>query len=196
MADYLVPTDLGGNLEDDAFEDFLHDWLAGISGLAEDMVRPAFQANPSPFPDSGNTWMAFTFRRSKGDWDPVVRGTSIFRMEEIRILCGFYGPASGARVMQFRMSTGINQNIWPLHEQRMAFVSVDEGIIVSEKIKGKFQRRMDVEVVLRRAVQFSYAVPELASATGQILSDAPPVPIEVSLRGFGGGGFGITRYGD
>jgi hypothetical protein len=136
------------------------------------------------------------------DWDPSNKHIPptqtdpgfdrSFRSQELHVDLTCYGPHAGGTISQIIMGTGLGQNRELLQRNHFAFVSANEPEITSEKIKGRYQRRVDLKMELRRTVQFSYAVGELASANVEILSDAPPVEIVVGDFGadYGGDGFG------
>jgi hypothetical protein len=184
------------SLVDDALEDFIQGWLAGVTGIDPTLVRPAWQEDPPPLPPRGTTWAAFAIKVGDSSWDsvssfagedndfgagdfggglfgdnPIPSASTQTKFEKLETTCSFYGPASGGMAMALRMGAGIGQNRDALRAQAMAFVGVGPATTVSEKIKGKFVRRIDVELVLRRTVQFSYAVPQIVSATGQLITD-------------------------
>src|SRR5215472_15859820 len=59
-AGYLGPIlGTGPVLQDDQWDDFLHDVLAGVSGLDPTMVRPRWQVVPPNVPDFKTDWLAF-----------------------------------------------------------------------------------------------------------------------------------------
>lgn len=198
----LVQINDNGFLADDALEDFIQGWLVSFSGLDPTMVRPAYQADPPPLPDFSVTWLAFNLKLGRLDWDssnthfPSTTSSDgferTFRSQEIHLALTCYGPLAGGTITRIVMGTGLGQNRELLQRNHFAFVSANEPTIGSEKIKGRFQRRVDLQIQLRRTVQFSYAVLDLASATGEIVSDAPTVEIVVGDYGanFGGNGFG------
>jgi hypothetical protein len=169
-------------------EDLLHDWIVGLTGLDPTLVRPAFQPDPPPIPAFEVTWCAFYVTRTENDWDPVVRhwsdGDTVFRNQRIELTLTFYGPTSGDVALDFRMATGVRQNEEALGDQ-VALVSVEDQVTTSEVIKGRWQRRVDVPVVLRRAIQFLYAVEDVASAYGTLSSADPPVDWSVTPDMFG-----------
>ena len=104
---------------------------------------------------------------------------TVFRNEELRVLWTFYGAEASDWAMVFCMGTGIRQNEEYLDPVKL--VSVGEQVTVSEFFKGRWQKRVDVEVVLRRAVQFTYAVLNVGAAYGTIVSEEV-APIEWSTE--------------
>jgi hypothetical protein len=183
---FLSVTDRGGTLNDAALDDLLHDWITGLTQLDPTLVRPAWQPDPPPIPDfSTPCWCAFYITRTENDWDPVVQhwsplpnddtsqGDTVFRNQRIELMLTFYGPNAGDFALDFRMGAGIRQNEEWL-DPSVKLVSIEDQVVVAEQIKGRWQRRVDVPVVLRRAVQFTYAVRDVAGAYGTIYTDVPP----------------------
>jgi hypothetical protein len=202
---FLTPTSRGATRTDLELENLIHDWIVGLTAMDPALVRPAFQPDPPPIPDFAVTWCAFYVTRTVSDWDPVVQhwaagdlqtGDTVFRNQRIELTLTFYGPASGDLALDFRMASGIPQNDEALDDVKL--VAVEDQVTTSEVIKGRWQRRVDVPVVLRRAVQFTYAVEDVASAYGSVYSDDPPVDWLASPGiglGYGVGGYGTTGYG-
>jgi hypothetical protein len=168
---FLAPTSRGGVRTDLELENLIHDWIVGLTAM-----------DPPPIPDFAVTWCAFYITRTVSDWDPVVEhwsdnvrhGDTVFRNQRIELTLTFYGPASGDLALDFRMASGIRQNE-ELLDYDVKLVSVEDQVTTSEVIKGRWQRRVDVPVVLRRAVQFTYAVEDVAGAYGSVYSDAPQI---------------------
>jgi len=195
---FLVPTERNGALSDQQLEDLIQAWIVGLTQLAPDLVRPAWQPDPPPIPEfTVPCWVAFSIMRTVSDWDPVVqhytgagqpRGDTVFRNQQIEMTATFYGREAGDRALDLRMGAGIRQNSEWLDPVKL--VSVDDQITVSEVIKGRWQRRVDVNVVLRRPVQFTYAVLDVGGVYGTIYSDAPPIDWEVTPNSL------IHRKGD
>lgn len=193
---FLVPTGRNGALSDQQLEDLLQAWIVGLTQLAPELVRPAWQPDPPPIPDfTCPCWAAFSISRLISDWDPVVQhwsgagdpqGDTVFRNQEIQMTVTFYGIAAGDYALDLRMGAGIKQNSEWLDPVKL--VSVEDQVTVSEVIKGRWQRRVDVEVRLRRPVQFTYAVLDVGGVYGTIYSDAPPIDWEVTPDSFKKGG--------
>jgi hypothetical protein len=185
---FLIPVDLNGALSDQQLEDLLQAWIVGLTQLSPDLVRPAWQPDPPPIPDfTCPCWAAFSILRTISDWDPVVQhfygagwpnGDTVFRNQEIEMVITFYGREAGDFALALRMGAGIRQNSEFLDPVKL--ISIDDQITVSETIKGRWQRRVDVGVHLRRPVQFTYAVLDVGGVYGTIYSDATPIDWEVT----------------
>jgi hypothetical protein len=175
----LVPTGQDQiGLDDFDFDTLIHDWIVGLTALDPTLVRPAWQPDPPPLPDFAvPAWCAFGIQKVHNDWDAVVEHFSppdsdgysnVWRIQQIDLLTTWYGQSAGDVALQFRMGTAIQQN-QELFGPYVKLVSVEDQVTVSEKIKGRWQRRVDVMVILRRLVQFSYAVLDLVGAQMTIL---------------------------
>ena len=97
----------------------------------------------------------------------------------------FYGRNAGDYALDLRMGAGIKQNSEWLDPVKL--ISIDDQVTVSEVIKGRWQRRVDVDVRFRRPVQFTYAVLDVGGVYGTIYSDAPPIDWEVNPDSYGKG---------
>lgn len=195
MTNALAPT-MTGFLSDNALEDFIQAWLVSITGLTPlpdpigGIVRPAYQPDPPPLPPLGTTWLAFNIKRSKLQWDSIIRHsgaaegsdsfTAVAKQEDLTLTLTFLGPLANGMAYRFALGASVNANLMYLRQANFAFVSATDPVNVSTKLKAKFQRRVDVEVALRRTVQFSYAVQDLAAVSGVLLSDVPPVTLTIS----------------
>jgi len=151
-------------------------------------VRPWWQPDPPPIPEFETPcWVAIGITRRVLDWDPVTEQqpqlgplkATVFRNERIEAIMAFYGRAAGDTALVFRQGTGISGNLEQLGPIKL--VSVEDKITTSEYIKGRWQRRVDVGVVLRRPVQFTYGQPEFVGVYGTIYSEEIP-PIDFDAR--------------
>ena len=205
---FLLPTVVP--LDDVQFDNLIHDWIAGVSGLDPTLVRPSWQPDPPPLPDfTVPCWAAFGILRVHNDWDAVVQHyagySTTLRYQQMELMTTWYGAAAGDVALQFRMGTAINQN-QDLFYPSVKFVSVEDQVTMSENIKGRWQRRVDVTVVLRRLVQCTYAVLDLVAARLEIIlangrtvtrwvnigpGTEPPAP----TTGYGALGYGNEGYG-
>src|SRR5215467_1338260 len=119
FAGYLGPvTPLPAPLEDNLWENFLHDWFAGVTGLPPDLVRPRWQFEPPLRPDINVDWMAFGTTSTRVDPYPVFihvdKGhgyDALQEMEECDILCSFYGPHNERIQSICRRGIWVDQNL-------------------------------------------------------------------------------------
>ena len=188
---YVVPTNaIPAPLNDAALEDFLHDVLAGVTGLANDLVRPRWQEEPPNLPPRNVTWAAFGVRSVSADTFPAVthdptaaagQGADILsRHQELTLLASFYGPASQTNAERLRDGLLIAQNREALFLAGMALVEVGEIVSAPELVKQKWLRRWDLPVIIRREVRREYPILNLLSASGDIISTAGTITFNVN----------------
>ncbi len=183
---YLVPDPaLAAPLEDDALDDFMHDLVAGITGLDPTLVRPRWQPEPPNMPPKDTDWVGVGIPTRRTDVFPVIEhdphaagglGADILiRHEELDLLCSFYGPHCQAYAARLRDGLGIAQNREPMAAAGMALVSAGDPTKAPEMIKNTWVGRADLTVVIKRVISREYAVLNLLSAEGTIATEAVTV---------------------
>ena len=93
-------------LNDDGLCDFLHDVIAGVTGLPNAMVRPSFQQNPPTRPSINTNWVGFRVdnqipeagnsyveENRNNIEDSGGAGATQQRHETFELVCTFYGPS-------------------------------------------------------------------------------------------------------
>jgi hypothetical protein len=169
-------------LEGQALNDFLQQWIVGITGLDGTMVRPRWQAEPANIPDSGVAWAALGITTRSADAFPAVvhdgtgEGTDqLQRHEQLTVLCSFYDTGVNGQADKLatllRDGTAIAQNREILTIAGMNLVSVGEAIAVPSLLKQTWLYRVDLPVVIRRIILRSYAVLNVESAVGVLSAD-------------------------
>jgi hypothetical protein len=178
---YLVPDNaIPAPLEDDALDDFLHDVLAGITGLTADLVRPRWQPNVPDLPSRATNWCAFGIMSRSADTfdasnhDGTGDGADVLqRHEMLNIVTSFYGPNCQAYGALLRDGLGVAQNREQLFLVGMGLVSVGDLTKAPELIKNVWLQRADLPLTIRREIRREYPVLNLLSA--QATLSAPPV---------------------
>lgn len=182
----LTPTVSPAPLEGAALDNFLHDWFAGLTGLAGAMVRPRWQAEPAALPQVGTDWMAFGITNRASDVNaaelhvPSGAGYNELRRHEVMtIMVSFYGPNadSTAQVLRDGMQLGQNREVLTLASMGL----VESGDVVSapELIKDKWYYRADMSIRIRRQIVRQYAVETLQSAQLGLNNEHYITPINV-----------------
>jgi hypothetical protein len=69
-AGFIGPNVSPTPLQDDAYDDLLHDLIAGITNISPDLIRPRWQPEPPPRPDISVNWVAFGITEVNQDWLP------------------------------------------------------------------------------------------------------------------------------
>jgi hypothetical protein len=185
---YLAPTGNPQPLADNALQDFIHDWLAGITGLPNQSVRPRWQPEPPNIPEVDTDWMAFGITRRA-----MLRGTpyeghfpgnetfpngydELRAHDEFTVSCSVYGP--NAERTTFRLSRGayLAQNLESLQLMSMGLIAVNDQVTVPELIKLKWVNRIDVSIEIRRQMIFDYPVENLLSSEAVIHNESYSEP--------------------
>jgi hypothetical protein len=188
----LQPTAVSPPIEGQALNRFFQAFLVGLSALDGTMVRPSFQTEPPDVPDKGECWMAFRYSDQPSDTYPYVKHDStgdgsdqLQRHENINILCSFYDTGTNgladATMKLVRDGLAIAQNREYLVTQGMAFISCGSPVTVPSLLKTQWLYRVDLPLVIRRAVVRTYPVLNVLEADGNIYTDVGygPLPIKV-----------------
>ena len=167
-------------LNDDAWEDFLHDTFAGITGLDPTLVRPRWQEEPPLRPDIGVNWMAFGTTATRTDPYPAIFhiGTNdgydaMQEMEELDILCSFYGPNNEQYQSIFQRGLYVEQNLANFRANAVGLVGTTGFTRAAELVKDRYWPRTDVTVTVRREVRYNYNVLNLLGANVNIKAQPP-----------------------
>jgi hypothetical protein len=176
-------------LEGQDLEDYVQQWVAGVSGMDGAMMRQRWQPEPPNIPDWGVDWGAVgvTRHRPIGIWSYVGHCSDgngydqMQRHEDLEILVSFYGPNCDEYASNLHNGVMIWQNRSVLRLVGMAFVELDEAIRAPEMIKNRWWDRVDLPLVLRRIIIRNYAVRNLLSASAAVITDVgytSPVTVE------------------
>lgn len=173
---YLLPAVVP--LDDEGLQDFMHDVIVGVTGLPDQLVRPAFQSNPLKRPAIEVNWCAFYIgvqRSEKGM--PYSRmndegsGTSVQRHQEFDMRCSFYGPNSAAYAGAFKDNLEINQNREQLFLAGMAYAYSGDIITLGDLVDEQWYQRSDVTGTFRRETNRDYSVLSFLAARGVIATE-------------------------
>lgn len=176
---YLGPATPGPSpSQDDAWEDFLHDVFAGVTGLDPTLVRPRWQPEPPLRPDIGVDWMAFGTQSTRTDFSPAIIHVNadydaLQEMEELDILCSFYGPNAEKYQSYCRRGLYIEQNVAVFRANAVGVVATTGFTRAAEFFKERYWPRSDMTVTLRREVRYNYNVMNLLQAAGTIIAQPP-----------------------
>lgn len=172
--------------DDDALDDFFQALVVGVTGLAGDLVRPRFQAEPPAIPAQGVNWAAVgVVNRQRDtyasvDHDPIGEGwDSVTRYEDLELLCSFYGPRCQTLGSLFDDGLMVPQNREALYLADMELTSTGDLVKAPELIKGRWLPRADLPILIRRKVTRYYPVRSLVSASAVIT--APPLSQTVTV---------------
>jgi hypothetical protein len=165
---------------DDAWENFLHDVFAGISGLPPDLVRPRWQEEPPLRPDISVNWLAFGTTATRVDPRPVFYHVdagegydALQEMEELDVMLSFYGPQNEMYQSFMRRGLWVEQNLSVFRANAVALVSTTGFTRAAELVKERYWPRTDMTVTVRREIRYNYNVMNLISAQVAIRANPP-----------------------
>jgi hypothetical protein len=183
---YLSPAS-SRPVEDDAFEDFIGNVVAGITGLARAMVRPRWQPKPPPHPPITTNWCAIGITTIVSDYgtvslhNPAGQGADQQqRHDTVDLLASFYGPGAYSLASRLRDGLMVSQNRRAMREAGINLLESTRMRTASDLLNERFIRRVDLEVRLRRAFVRTYPILNVLSVSGVIQAqDGEPQPFTV-----------------
>lgn len=171
---YLAPTDIG--LNDNAFEDFLHDLFEGLTSLPGNLIRPSWQLEPPQLPELGTNWISFGIIETideniaseifRGDLDMVVA-----RGQEVTVQVSAFGPTADNTVSLIREGIQLEQNREILRLNNIGFIETTRVINTSLEINKRWSKRRDFNLRLRRIVQRTYPIRTILSVPTAITTE-------------------------
>lgn len=179
---YVAPLPDPHPLEGEELNDYLQQWVVGITGLAGNLVRPSFQPEPANVPTAGTAWAAIFIATAEADTYPYVGQIDddayLQRQEQLDMLCSFYDLGTNGLAdyyaKRLRDGTAIAQNRQPLYEKSMALRDVGEVLTVPSLLKNRWLYRVDLRVSINRQVDRLYGSTTIASVRGTVTTDEPP----------------------
>ncbi len=184
-AGYLQPVD-SAPTEDSALDDFLHDWVQGVSGFTDPtLIRPRWQPEPPIQPAFATNWIAFGVTNSKTDFDayeahdPTV-GTGVDTLmltEELELLLSFYGPSAVANALLFRAACRIRQNRDALVAASIGLIDASDVTILPTLMKERWVRRADLSVRLRRNDTRVFQIRTIVEADATVNNERYVTPV-------------------
>jgi hypothetical protein len=172
---YLAPR--AEPLGQTALEDTLQAVVAGVTGLAPQLVRPRWQPKPPTAPDRAVTWCAVgvtdmlpgvssVSHSGAGDGTGVVTA-----WWPLTLLTTFYGPQAQAQALRLAAGLTLGQNRVALRDAGLALTSVGAPRLAPELRDGIWLPRVDLEITLTWETRAEYGVCNLTAATGEIVTD-------------------------
>jgi hypothetical protein len=164
-----------------SLEDYLQQFIAGVTNLNPTSIRPRWQLEPANLPDLDTNWAACGILTQKpiGPYsaaihDPTGDGyDELQRHEEIDYLVSFYGPDSTAHALNLADGLKIWQNVSGLCLVGLSFIECRSTLRVPELIKEQWVERIDQRLIFRRIIRRNYPILNVLLATGTIETDGP-----------------------
>lgn len=176
---YLAPEGSPASAVDAAHDAQLQALVAGVTGLAGNLVRPRWQPTVPKQPEPDVDWCAIGVTTSDSSTFAVIEhvstgdGSDTFRRHEtLEILCSFYGPNCRGLAARLRDGLQVPQNREVMRAQGMAFAEASRIVALPEFVNQQWIRRADITVILRRQVDRVYPVLNVLEAVGTIRPDA------------------------
>lgn len=158
---------------DDELDNFLQQIVVGVTGLAGNLVRPRWQAEPPNDPPfDAPAWAAIGTADVVSETNAAIvhDGRSNGRdyvvvNEEIEALVSFYGRDGGATAARFRDGLQVSQNRYTLPRQLAGLVECGTRITkVPSLVNQRWRWRYDLSMTVRRQVVRPYPIYNIVEA--------------------------------
>ena len=166
---YLAPTS-PPVAYDTVLEKIFHDLLVGISGLAGQFVRPAWQPKAPLQPGVSVDWCAFGISAFPvADYPQQIFngvtgvGQTMTRHEDIKVLLSVYGPNASANTALIRDGLYLAQNREVLGTFDISFIEAKDPVRIPDLINAQWIQRVDCPLYFRRPVSRAYNILNIAS---------------------------------
>lgn len=175
---YLSPSVTTPPLEDDALDAEFQKAVAGITGLAGNLVRPRWQPGNPKQPEPTVDWCAIGIATQTPDDTPHIQHSgagdgkdTLKRHEAIKVLCTFYGPNSKRNAATMRDGIQIPQNLDMLALVNIGLTNVGEIQAVPELVNQQWIKRYDLPLFFSRQIVRDYSVLNILTADPILISD-------------------------
>ena len=186
--DFLISGPVQGK---EALEDVFHDLIAGVLGLPGQLVRPTSQLYGVKAPGDEVDWCAFDVRQlgAAGGTAEITHVPDaqnghdrLVTHKPVQVLLYFYGPGASELADALVDGLQVEQNRAILRKNNMGFVNAGPQVAVPENRNAKWLARTDLTLNFNRQVTREYAVKDISSVSGGIITDkhgGPGVRIDV-----------------
>ena len=178
VAGYLTPTPPPPDY-DEAFDDFFHDVIAGVTGLDGKLVRPRWQPDPPTIPKRDLTWVGFGVSgETVPDTFAYESVGTVIRHEVVTILCSFYGPQASGYATLLRDGLALGQNRFALDVENVGLIEAIGPRSFAELVKEVWIRRADLAIRVRREIRREYAILSVVRAHGSVKTEVEPLDFD------------------
>lgn len=164
---------------------FLQQLVVGITNLPGELVRPRWQSEMPNQPPLDASWAAigkltwapdtYAYEAHQGNQEDVL-----VRHEELELMASFYGPDADLNAETFHLGLQLAQNREYLTRAGYGLKDADTPRVVPYKLNELWIYGVDVQFTLKRSVGSTYAVEDVASVTGELVVDEPPITRSLS----------------
>jgi len=166
LGGYIAPG--AGAAYDQKLEDIFQAFIAGITLLPGDLIRPRWQEKPLPLPEAGTDWCAFAVKSVMQDDGPYFsqhdESMDSVRHESLELFLSFYGLHGQSFAGAFKDGLCIPQNVDQLSQFKIKFTGAGEMITAPDFLNNQYVHRYDVTASFRRKTSRTYAVKAFADA--------------------------------
>lgn len=188
VSGYIQPKLKSGLLEGTELQDFLHDWLVGVSNVPKPMIRPRWQPEPPNIPDVNVDWLAFGITERDSPQFPYEGHSGdgmghdvVIRHESLTVMISVYGPNADMIAHLIRENSTISQNREVLLKNGFSVREIGGFRAAPEIIKQQWMYRLDFEIVFNRKIEITYPVLNLDSAE-MTINDTSGLDVVVSVN--------------
>lgn len=132
----------------------IHDFIMGITGYTNTLIRPMYQPNAPTVPAFGTDWIAYNIKEadSKGfaSQDLTQFAYSLKRNAQLVINVSFYGANSYQNIKSFKDGLEITQNWEAVRTYGMAFGGSGNIIRIPELHNMRWLDRYNIEIVINQ----------------------------------------------
>jgi hypothetical protein len=159
-------------LNDAGLQDFFHDLIAGITGIANENIRPRWLAEPLNIPNNGIDWVAFGVVSKSHLGQPFEEHFPIsvaypngynesrsHRLLEVKVT--IYGPNAERTEALLSRGVYVAQNQESLELQNMALIGAGDSITIPEYLKEQWVQRVDLTLTFSQQLIFDFEVQNL-----------------------------------
>jgi hypothetical protein len=164
----LLPAATPAPLEDEALDDFLQQFVVGITGMPGTLVYPRWQEEPPNLPENGVDWAAIGVAEREGDTygaeEHEADGvTYVSRHETLDVQATFYGPNAQSNAALFRDGLMLSQNREVLFLAGMGLHDVGQLQRSGDLIKMRWLGTSELPFSVRRIIVRKYPIRDIAS---------------------------------
>jgi hypothetical protein len=169
--------------EDGALDAIVQAFVAGVTRLPGNLVRPRWQLHPPSMPEVGTNWCALGIIDEEGPggqiisqhWAQANNGlgqTFSVEFDIVTFLASFYGPGARGYAKLFRDGVMIAQNREKLQLLGIALVEMPRQMMfIPEIVNLQTQRRADIRFRLNIPSSRTWEIENLLTAQATIFAD-------------------------